>query len=359
MSREPPREAHRDAEDEDGAGIESSDRVTPSDGQYPSMSGPILLVHGGAGAMTRDGRPPRAEDPMRQALRAALRRGQAVLLRRGSAVDAVTEAVSELESAEVFNAGRGSVLTSAGTVEMDASIMRGSDRAAGAVACVRRIAHPIEAARVLLEQGRHVLLVGPAADAHAEQAGLEMVAPEDLVTPARRRAFEEGRDLPLDRDGSGTGTVGSVALDTSGHLAAATSTGGISRQAPGRVGDSPILGAGTWADDRSCAVSATGDGERIMRSLLAHRVDAWIRIGGRDLTEACRLALLNTASLGGHAGCIAIDRGGRVALPFHTEGMARGIAVGSSEPVTALFRDESLGIRSADRSSRGSFGPDG
>jgi beta-aspartyl-peptidase (threonine type) len=305
------------------------------------MADPILCVHGGAGALRRDDLPADAELRMRAGLRGALLAGQNVLVRGGGAVEAVAAAVVALETAEVFNAGRGSVLTSAGEVEMDASIMRGSDRAAGAVAVVRRIAHPVEAARCLLEQGEHVLLAGPAADAWGAEAGLRIESPDYFVTDLRRQQLAGARELDL--DSPSMATVGAVALDAGGRLAAATSTGGLTRQAPGRVGDSPIVGAGTWADDRSCAVSATGTGEAILRAALAHQIAALIRIGGHGLGEACALGLADVEALGGRAGCIAVDAGGSFALPFTTPGMARGVACGSEEPRVALFADESLG----------------
>lgn len=283
---------------------------------------------------------------MRKGLEAALRAGQRILLEGGDAVAAAAAAVCELESAEDFNAGRGSVLTSAGKVEMDASIMRGSDRAAGAVACVRRTVHPIQAAWRLLEQGKHVLLVGSAADAHAAAQGLAMQESSWFITPDRRQALErileQAREPSLDHDEPELGTVGAVARDVKGHLAAATSTGGLTGQSPGRVGDSPIPGAGTWADDRSCAVSATGEGEQILRAAFGHQVAAWIEIGGLPLEQACHRALAGIEASGGRAGCIAIDRFGRIATPFTTEGMARGMVRRGDEPRTALFGDETL-----------------
>ena len=309
-------------------------------GILPAMPDPILCVHGGAGSIRRDDLLPESDRRMRDGLRRALRAGQQVLQSGGSALDAVTAAVTELESCEVFNAGRGSVLTSAGEVQMDASIMRGRDRAAGAVACVRRIVHPIQAARLLLRRGEHVLLVGAYADAFAAGEGLATDAPGSFVTESRRRELDRASRATLDHDVSSPSTVGAVALDGAGSLAAATSTGGMTRQAPGRVGDSPLIGAGTWADDRSCAVSATGPGERIMRAAMCHEIDGLIRHAGHALRDACQRALAEVEALGGRAGCIALDPQGNFAMPFTSSGMARGVARGTAEPRVALFGDE-------------------
>jgi beta-aspartyl-peptidase (threonine type) len=216
--------------------------------------------------------------------------------------------------------------------------MRGADRAAGGVTCVRRIVNPVIAARHVLEAGEHVLLAGEAADAFAAGLGLTVADPDWFVTPARRAQLARAPGVTLDTDDPGT--VGAVARDARGGLAAATSTGGMTRQAPGRVGDSPIVGAGTWADDATCAVSSTGEGERILRSALAHEVDARIRLGGQTLHEACRDALRRVQALHGRAGCIAVDAQGRFAMPFVTEGMARGFVRDDREPAVAIYGDE-------------------
>jgi len=302
----------------------------------------VLCVHGGAGALSRDRLPRDVDVAMRAALTAALRAGGEVLAADGAALDAVEAAVVVLEDAEVFNAGRGSALTSAGTVEMDASIMRGSDRAAGAVAAVRRVVHPVAAARRLLDGGDVVLLTADGADAFAARAGLELADPASFVTPARLRQLERATRVSLDTDDPAPGTVGAVACDVRGGLAAATSTGGMTRQAPGRVGDSPIPGAGVWADDRTCAVSATGEGERILRCALAHEVDARMRLLDRPIDVACREALDRVKAMAGRAGLIAVDARGRFTTPFVTEGMARGVVVDAGAPAVAIYGDEAL-----------------
>jgi len=280
----------------------------------------VLAIHGGAG--------PGPAEPdgdgtrwARQAagLAAALGAGRAVLHDGGPALDAVVAAVALMEDDEEWNAGRGSALTAAGTVELDAAVADGRARRLGAVACVTGVRHPVEAARAVLDDGRHVLLAGPGAEAFARAAGLRFESPGWFVTPRRRQ------------DLARYGTVGAVARDAEGHLAAATSTGGRTAQLPGRVGDSPIPGAGTWADDATCAVSATGIGEAFLRAAFAHEVDARLRLVGAGLDAACRAALAEVAAAGGDGGCIALAAEGRPVLPFTTTLMHRGWAeVGGS-----------------------------
>jgi L-asparaginase / beta-aspartyl-peptidase len=264
--------------------------------------------------------------PCRGALAAALHAGYAVLAAGGRALDAVQAAVEVLEDDPEFNAGRGAVLTAAGTVETDATVVDGRDRRAGAVGSLVGIRHPVAAARAVLHDGAHVLLVGDGAAAFARAAGLETAAPEWFVTTRRFQAHRErARAGGADPEGEDrVGTVGAVALDVDGHLAAATSTGGTSGKAVGRVGDSALPGAGTWADDRTVAVSATGLGEVFVRTAFGHEVDALVRLGGLDLSAACDRALADVVALGGRGGCIAVDGDGHVALQFTTTTMYRG-----------------------------------
>ena len=274
----------------------------------------LIAVHGGAGRLVADH--DRRWPSRASALADGLGAGLAVLQRGGAAVDAVVAAVLVLEDHEEFNAGRGSALTTAGAVEMDAAVADGTGCRSGAVAVVTGVRHPVAAARAVMDDGRHALLAGAAATDFARAAGLAFEAPEWFVTGTRPRP-EEGR---------GGSTVGAVALDRNGHLAAATSTGGRAGQAPGRVGDSPIIGAGTWADDRTCAVSATGHGEAFLRAAFAHEVDAQMRLGGCELDEACRRALARVEACEGAGGCVAVDRHGRLSMPFTTAVMYRGWA---------------------------------
>ncbi len=306
-----------------------------------------MLVHGGSG------NPRRGQDGelgRRQGMATALEEGRAVLLEGGSAVDAVEHAVRRLESHPLFNAGRGSVLNSAGRIEMDASLMSGADRAAGAVCSVSRLAHPISAARLVMERSRHVLLAAGAAEDFALAEGAERVEPEALVTHERLEQLEEARardavtlDHDDERDDDGDdehGTVGAVARDAQGHLAAATSTGGLVNKLPGRVGDTPIPGAGTWADDATCAVSLTGKGESIIRAAVAHEVDALVRLRGHSLEKAAARALRRAKKMGGRGGLITIDREGRFATSFTTRALYRGWIEADGKPVVKIFDDE-------------------
>jgi beta-aspartyl-peptidase (threonine type) len=213
--------------------------------------------------------------------------------------------------------------------------MDGRTRAAGAVAGVRRIAHPVSAARAVMERSRHVLLVAGGAETFAREHGLEEVDPASLITAERREQLERARRQPA--GGPDGGTVGAVALDARGHLAAATSTGGLMNKLPGRVSDSALIGAGTWASDATCAVSATGHGEAIIRVALGHEIDAGMRLVGLPLEAACERALAQVTALGSRIGLIALDRGGRIAMPFTTAGMYRGAVRDGEPPLVAVF----------------------
>lgn len=291
----------------------------------------VIAVHGGAG---RAG-PPERMEPRRRVLAEAAQAGWALLHDRGSALDAVTAAVVVLEDAPDFNAGRGSVLTRAGHVETDAAVMDGASGRVGAVTGLRRIRNPVTAARVVLDHGRHVLLAGPEAEAFARGAGLTAEDAEWFVTDRRR--LELARVDDSAGPGPDGGTVGAVALDRFGHLASATSTGGRSGQLPGRVGDSPIPGAGTWAADVTAAVSGTGDGEAFLRVAFAHEVDAQMRLAGCSLGIACDRALELVTAAGGAGGCIAVDARGRLAMPFTTEVMYRASVTSSGEVLVGVL----------------------
>ena len=308
-----------------------------------SMSDVVLAIHGGAGPVKRKRLDAEQEPARRRILVQCLERGRDLLLHGGSALDAVEQTVVFLEQSELFNAGRGSVLTAAGVVEMDAAIMDGRSRAAGAVACVKHLAHPVSVARQVMERTPHVLLVGEGAEAFAHEQGARFVTAESLITPERRAQLEQARGqarVSLDHDEETRGTVGAVARDAKGRLAAATSTGGMTNQPPGRVGDSSLIGAGTWADDRSCAVSGTGHGEAFIRSAFAHEVDAGMRLTGLPLAAACERALARIAELDARGGCIAVDRFGHLAMPFSTDAMYRGWLDTDGTPRVAIFADE-------------------
>ena len=293
------------------------------------MAEPALAVHGGAGPLPRE---PFDPEPSDQALRAALDAGWA-RLSGGGALDAAQAAVEVLEDAPPFNAGRGSVLTAAGTVEMDAAVMSGADRRAGAVACVTRVRHPVALARAAMERTPHVLVSGRGAERLAEELDLELMKPDWFVTASERERLARRLATAAEQGG---GTVGAVARDSGGALAAATSTGGVRGQLPGRVGDSPLIGAGTYADEL-CAVSATGAGEALIRAVAAHELASLVRLGGMPLAEAAEVVLRERVEpLGGSAGLIAIGVHGPPVLPFTTSAMYRGWRAGEDRPRTAV-----------------------
>jgi beta-aspartyl-peptidase (threonine type) len=284
---------------------------------------PALAIHGGAGP-----RAPREEGPYHEALRAALDAGWRAL-RVGGSMDAVQAAVEVLEDAPLYNAGRGSVLTSAGSVEMDAAIA--SAAGAGAVACVTRVRHPVRLARAVMERTPHLLLAGRGAEALAVEWDLELLKPDWFVVPRERERLARA----VAPETTGGGTVGAVARDAGGALAAATSTGGVRGQLPGRVGDSPLLGAGTYADER-CAVSATGDGEAVIRAVAAYEI-ARLAATGVPLGDAAERVMRERVGVhGGSGGVIALGDDGPPALRFTTRMMHRGWRAGDAPPETAI-----------------------
>jgi beta-aspartyl-peptidase (threonine type) len=298
-----------------------------------------LVIHGGAGAMRPAHGDPDHEARARQGLRDALDAGAEVLGKGGSSVDAVEAAVRILEDDPCFNAGRGSTINAEGVVELDAAIMDGSSRRAGAVAGVRTTRAPISLARVLMERGPHVLLSYEGADRMAREAGLEQVENKWFMTDERRRQLEEllakgGFDAEVKY-----GTVGAVAVDAAGHVAAATSTGGLTAKQWGRIGDSPLIGAGTYADDRACAVSATGSGEYFIRAVAAHQLAERMRLAGEGLQAALDGVLEDIRELGGTGGLIAVAPTGECAWGFTTRAMYRGVADAGSRKV-AIYADE-------------------
>ena len=302
---------------------------------------PILAIHGGAGTMPPARMDPDAERAHRAGLHRALAAGHAVLAAGGPAVEAVTAAVAALEDDPLFNAGRGAVLTRDGRHEMDAAVMDGATGALGAVAGVCGPRNPVLAARAVMERSPHVLLAGPGALDFLRAQGVAFAAPEYFDTPRRRDALRamlaaEAEVSPDLDDADRHGTVGAVALDRAGRLAAATSTGGMTGKLPGRVGDTPIAGAGTWAD-AVCAVSATGHGESFIRIAAGHEVSARMRLAGEDLDAATAATMAALEAVGGTGGLIAVDRAGRVALPFNTRGMYRGVVGLDGAARTGLY----------------------
>ena len=308
-----------------------------------------LAIHGGAGTIERSNMTPERERDYRAGLERALTAGYEVLKRGGSSLDATEAAVRALEDDPHFNAGRGSVFTSAGTNEMDAAIMDGKTLAAGAVASLMHVKNPISLARMVMEKSGHVMMDCEGAEAFAKENGIELVDQKYFFTQDRWDALEKMKAAEKNRtSGAGNavlitdqdrhGTVGAVALDQNGNLAAATSTGGTTNKRPGRVGDTPVIGAGTYANNATCAVSATGDGEYFIRAMVAGDVSALMEYRGMSLKDAAQAALDKVAKLGGGGGLIAVDHQGDVTLPFNTAGMYRGYVDPNGKFVIEIYR---------------------
>ena len=301
-----------------------------------------LVIHGGAGAMTRATKSPARELAARTALSKALDAGGRILSGGGSAVDAVQAAVQVLEDDSHFNAGRGSVFTHDGQIELDAAIMDGNGRRAGAVAAIMRSRNPIAAARAVMDHSPHVLLSGTGADAFAVSHDVQQVDPAYFHTDHRWAQLERARELGdghFDADVK-FGTVGAVARDSAGHVAAGTSTGGLTGKRWGRIGDSPLIGAGTYADDRAGAVSATGSGEFYIREGVAHEICSRIRLLREAVQSAADHVQAETLELGGVGGVIVVGADGTPAWSFNTPGMYRAVLRNGQDPVVAVFGDE-------------------
>jgi len=312
----------------------------------------VLVIHGGAGVIERAKMTPEKEAGYRSGLSAALDAGYAVLERGGSSLDAVTAAVRTMEDDPQFNAGRGAVLNHEGDAELDAAIMDGSGPHAGAVAGVRHVKNPIELARLVMEKSPHVLLVADGAEEFALEQGVVLVPRSYFRTTARERELEEERRAEqgraaaapatrIDTAAAGSmGTVGAVALDRAGNLAAATSTGGLTNKMHGRVGDSPLIGAGTFANNESCAVSGTGQGEYYIRAVVAHDVCALLEYRRQTLAAAVDEVMRKLQRSGGQGGIIALDRAGHVAMQFNTPGMFRGVCDSRGRREVGMYQGE-------------------
>jgi L-asparaginase / beta-aspartyl-peptidase len=302
------------------------------------IDGFALAVHGGAGTLRRSAMSAGRASHYNAGLRRALEAGRAVLAGHGSALDAVTAAVVALEDDELFNAGRGAVFTAAGTQEMDAAVMEGRDHGAGAVAGIFGPKNPILAARAVMAHSPHVLLIGDGALKLCRALGIEFADRDYFFTESRWRALQQSLAGGEPGDAARQhGTVGAVARDRRGDLAAATSTGGTTGKMPGRVGDSPLIGAGTYADNDSCAVSATGVGEFFIRFAAAHEVAARIVHRGQALAAAAHEVIDALGRIGGSGGLVAVGRDGEVALPFNCSGMYRGYVKTDGIVYTAIY----------------------
>ena len=298
-----------------------------------------IAVHGGAGDIPPHWLTPEREKDYHAGLERALRAGQEILARGGSSLDAVVAAVQALEDDPLFNAGRGAVIAANGSCELDASLMEGKELRAGAVTGLRHVRSPILLARLVMEKSPHVMLSGTGAEEFALEQGLEPVPNSYFVTERRQRELEaELHGISLGNEPVVKGTVGAVALDEAGNLAAATSTGGMTAKRWGRVGDSPIIGAGTYAANDCCAVSATGHGEFFIRATVAHEIASLVRYAGKDVVEASNIVVQQQLRrMGGDGGIIAIGRDGQIAMPFNSKGMLRGSIDAAGKLTTAIL----------------------
>lgn len=321
---------------------------TPEKNTSPAAIGPItLVIHGGAGTILKENMTPEKEKRYQQGLQAALDSGFQILESGGKSIDAVIAAVTVLENNPLFNAGKGSVFTEAGKNEMDAAIMDGSNLMAGSVAGVTTIKNPIQAAYAVMTKSEHVMMIGPGAEKFAKDQGLIIVDPIYFFDSTRYeqwqkvKASEKTALLRNYYPDKKFGTVGAVALDQFGNLAAATSTGGMTNKKYGRVGDAPIIGAGTYADNESCAVSATGWGEYFIRLNVAHDIAAMKKYGGVTLQEAAdSVVMKKVPKLGGDGGVITLDRNGNFTMTFNTPGMYRGFIREKGKSETFIYKGE-------------------
>lgn len=307
-----------------------------------------IVIHGGAGTMDRSKITPEREKMYREGLERALQAGYEILKRGGTSLDAVEASVRTMEDNPLHNAGKGAVFTSAGMNELDSAIMDGKTLKAGSVGGVKHVKNPVQLARYVMEKTPHVMVVGDGADALAREAGVATVDQKYFFTQERWDALQRVKEGQSAAAKSGKqyiithddlhGTVGAVALDQAGNLAAATSTGGTTDKRPGRLGDSPVIGAGTYANNLTCAVSGTGDGEYFIRSAVGHDVSAIMEYRGTPLKEAAQTVLDKVAKLGGTGGMIAIDKDGNIALPFNTSGMYRGYIDPAGKAVVEIYK---------------------
>ena len=291
-----------------------------------------IAIHGGAGTITRKNMTPEKENAYRSKLKETLNVGYSILNKGGTSLDAVEATIRIMENSELFNAGKGAVFTNAGTNELDASIMDGRNLKAGAVARVKTVKNPISAARKVMEETWHVMLSGDGADKFAKEQGLDIVDPNYFYT---QRRWDSLKKIQVEKHG----TVGCVALDKHGNLAAGTSTGGLTNKRWGRVGDSPIIGAGTYANNQTCAVSGTGQGEYFIRGNVAYDVSAIMEYKGKSVGEAAQNVIRKLSDMGGNGGIITMDSKGNISMPFNTAGMYRGFRKAGQAPEIFIYKN--------------------
>lgn len=291
-----------------------------------------IAIHGGAGTITRKNMTPEKENAYRSKLKETLNVGYSILNKGGTSLDAVEATIRIMENSELFNAGKGAVFTNAGTNELDASIMDGRNLKAGAVARVKTVKNPISAARKVMEETWHVMLSGDGADKFAKEQGLDIVDPNYFYT---QRRWDSLKKIQVEKHG----TVGCVALDKHGNLAAGTSTGGLTNKRWGRVGDSPIIGSGTYANNQTCAVSGTGQGEYFIRGNVAYDVSAIMEYKGKSVREAAQNVIRKLSDMGGNGGIITMDSKGNISMPFNTAGMYRGFRKAGQAPEIFIYKN--------------------
>ena len=325
-----------------GSTVSGSSRAANAAQNPDAIEDVVFAIHGGAGTLRREDFTPQVEARYRNNLRRAVQSGLEVLDGGGTSVEAVEAAVTYLEDSELFNAGKGAVMTTDAGHELDASIMDGSNLDAGAVTGVQHIKNPISLARTLMENSRHVFMAGEGAELYAQHRDFDLVTQDYFFTERRWKSLLDAKAGSTDFNFGETNTVGAVALDQNSNLAAGTSTGGLTNKPVGRIGDSPIIGAGTYANNDTVAVSATGTGELFIRQVASFRVSAGMEYAGLTVAEAAQAAIDKVAEIGGpdSGGLIALDKNGSLAMPFNTSGMYRGYATADGQIVVAIFGDE-------------------
>jgi len=325
----------------------ANDKVMPAEGVSPKYS---LVIHGGAGTITRDRLTADTEASIRAKLTEALEAGQTILADGGTSLDAIQASIMVMENSAHFNAGYGAVFTAEGRNELDAAIMDGSDLNAGAITGVTRVKNPITLARAVMDKSRHVMFSGSGAEEFAEDVGVEMVDPSYFYTERRWKSLQNFLERQKEKDTATVyeekpafkfGTVGAVAIDQHGNIAAGTSSGGMTGKMFGRVGDVPIIGAGTYANNKSCGVSATGHGEYFIRATVAHSICALMEYAGMSLEDAAqKIVMEQLVEMKGSGGIIAVDKDGNTALAFNSRGMYRGSVTNIKPLTTGIFDDE-------------------
>ena len=298
-----------------------------------SVNNYAIVIHGGAGTVIRENTPKELQEKYEDKLREALEVGYSILEQGGKSIDAVEETIKILEDSELFNAGRGSVLTNDETAEMDASIMTGQDLNAGAVATLKIIKNPISAARAVMEKSKHVFLSGEGAENFAKEVGLETISNDYFIIENQLKQIKRIKDNKY-------GTVGCVAIDKSGNITAGTSTGGMMNKKWNRIGDVPVIGAGTYANNKTCGISATGWGEYFIRNVVAYDISAMMEYKNKTLIDAARISIHNkVGKMGATGGVIGIDKNGKVMMEFNSPGMYRGYKTNKSDFVVRMFKD--------------------